>query len=103
VDPDDVTRQALVDAGATDIRHGLPVLPGANSLIATIHHDGASAQALGVPACGLYFSTTAFDLLLPRLLAGVEPDRAEMAAMSHGGLCQECEACTFPHCPFGKN
>ena len=28
VDPDDVTRQALVEAGLTDVLHGVPILPG---------------------------------------------------------------------------
>ena len=36
VDPDDVTRQGLVDAGATDILYGAPILPGAMTLLAHI-------------------------------------------------------------------
>jgi len=98
VDPDDVTRQALIDAGAVDLLYGVPVLPGAMTLLAHI----GSVQVLGVPACALYFKTTAIDLLLPRLLAGVEISRRELAEMGHGGICLECKSCTFPRCPFGK-
>jgi formylmethanofuran dehydrogenase subunit E len=36
VDPDDVTRQGLADAGATDILYGAPILPGAMTLLAHI-------------------------------------------------------------------
>ena len=46
VDPDDVTRQALVEAGLTDVLHGVPVLPG------TMVKDG-HAQFFGAgPADG---------------------------------------------------
>ena len=36
-------------------------------------------QVLGVPACALYYKTTFLDLVLPRLLAGRELTRAELA------------------------
>lgn len=98
VDPDDVTRQALVDAGVTDLLYGAPVLPGAMTLLGRT----GTAQVLGVPACALYFKTTALDLLLPRLLAGVNINRQDLAAMGHGGLCLECKFCTYPKCPFGR-
>ena len=54
VDPDDVTRQGLLDAGATDLLYGAPVLPGAMTLLARI----GSVQVMGVPACSLYFKIT---------------------------------------------
>lgn len=98
VDPDDVTRHGLMDAGAEDMRHGIPVLPGAMTLLARI----GSVQILGVPACALFYKTTSMDILLPRLLAGLNPDRKELAALGHGSLCQECKTCRYPRCPFGK-
>jgi formylmethanofuran dehydrogenase subunit E len=97
VDPDDVTRQGLADAGATDMLYGAPVLPGAMTLLARI----GTVQVLGVPACALYFKTTSFDLLFPRLLAGLEITRRDLAKLGHGSFCLECKACTFPKCPFG--
>ena len=97
VDPDDVTRQGLVDAGAKDLLYGAPVLPGAMTLLAHI----GRVQVLGVPACALYFKTTSFDLLFPRLLAGLEITRRDLAKLGHGSFCLQCRACTFPKCPFG--
>ena len=98
VDPDDVTRQGLQDAGVTDMLYGAPVLPGAMTLLARI----GKVQVLGVPACALFFKTTSLDLILPRLLAGVEVTRRDLARMGHGAMCQECKTCTYPKCPFGK-
>ncbi|GBC62121.1 trehalose-binding protein [Desulfonema ishimotonii] len=98
VDPDDVTRHGLTDAGATDMRYGAAVLPGAMTLLARI----GAVQVIGVPACALYFKTTSFDLLLPRLLAGAEITRRDLARFGHGGFCLGCKTCRFPRCPFGK-
>ncbi len=97
VDPDDVTRQAIIDAGATDMLYGTPVIPGAMLLVARI----GNADVIGVPACALFFKTTGFDLLLPRILAGRRIERGDLAKMAHGGLCLGCKTCTFPKCPFG--
>ena len=97
VDPDDVTRQGLIDAGATDLLHGAPIIPGAMLLLANI----GTVQVIGVPACALYFKTTGFDLLLPRLLAGLKTTRRDLAKLGHGAFCLACKTCTFPKCPFG--
>jgi formylmethanofuran dehydrogenase subunit E len=99
VDPDDLTRQGLMDAGATDNLYGAPILPGAMTLLAHI----GPVQVMGVPACALYFKTTNFDLLLPRRLAGLEITRRDLARLANGAFCLECKVCTFPQkCPFGK-
>ncbi|RLC03475.1 MAG: trehalose-binding protein [Deltaproteobacteria bacterium] len=98
VDPDDVTRQGLVDAGCTDLLYGAPILPGAMTLLSHI----GDVQVMGVPACGLFHKTTSFDILLPRLLAGLTITRKDLAALGHGGLCLECQPCIYPACSFGK-
>ncbi len=98
VDPDDVTRLGLMDAGVTDMLYGAPVLPGAMTLLARI----GNVPIIGVPACALYFKTTSFDLLVPRLLAGLSITREDLSRMGHGAFCLECKTCTFPKCPFGK-
>ena len=98
VDPDDLTRKALLDAGLTDALYGVPALPGTMTLIGRI----GEAQIIGVPACALFFKTTVFDLMLPRLLADVPVTRLDLARIGNGGLCMECKVCTFPKCPFGK-
>lgn len=97
VDPDDVTRQGLIDAGAADMLYGAPVIPGAMTLLARI----GDVQVMGVPACALYFKTTSFDVLLPRLLAGIAITRQDLAKLGHGAFCLECKSCTYPKCPFG--
>lgn len=98
VDPDDVTRKGIRRAGATEMHYGAAVLPGAMFLAAYI----GDVPLLGVPACGLHHRITVLDLVLPRLLAGEKIGKAEMAFLGHGGLCQDCEECVYPHCPFGK-
>lgn len=98
VDPDDVTRHAIRELGATDILYGAPVLPGAMFLMAYL----GEVPVLGVPACGMYHQTTVLDLVLGRILAGEHITRHELARMGHGGLCRNCETCRYPVCPFGK-
>lgn len=99
VDPDDVTRFAIRDAGAERIFYSAAVLPGAMFQIA---YKG-SVPIVGIPACGLYHEATVFDLVLPRLLAGEQPDDRDLAQLAHGGLCRDCDSCTFPACSFGKS
>ncbi len=98
VDPDDVTRQGLVEAGCHDVVYGAPVLPGAMTLFAKI----GKTQVIGVPACALYHKVTSFDLLLPRLLAGMDITASNLAEMGHGGFCMNCKKCVFPNCSYGK-
>jgi len=98
VDPDDVTRMAIAEAGARDIVYGTPVLPGAMFLYGRFQ----DIPVLGLPACILYYHATVFDLLFPRVLAGETITRRDLASMAHGGLCLNCEQCRYPVCPFGK-
>jgi len=98
VDPDDVTRQAIVQAGAMEFIYGAPVFPGAMFVISSID----SVPVLGIPACGLYHEATIFDLVLPRVLAGERLTREDIAVLGHGGLCLHCPECQYPVCPFGK-
>jgi molybdenum cofactor synthesis domain-containing protein len=98
VDPDDVTRKAIRLAGADEVHYGAAALPGAMFLSARI----GAIPLLGVPACGLHHKITVLDLVLPRILAGERIGKKELAFLGHGGLCQDCPQCTYPHCPFGK-
>ncbi|HUT85101.1 MAG TPA: molybdopterin-binding protein [Thermodesulfobacteriota bacterium] len=105
VDPDDVTRFAIRNLGATDISYGSAVLPGAMFLIAYVKspdvRDG-TIPVLGIPACGIYHKITIFDLILPRVLTGEKITRKELAELGHGGLCLNCKECRYPLCPFGR-
>ena len=98
VDPDDVSRMAIAEAGAEDIIYGSPVLPGAMFLYG---HFG-DTPIMGLPACVIYYRATVFDIVLPRVLAGEKITRDDLASMAHGGLCLECDQCNYPVCPFGK-
>ncbi|MGD8609447.1 MAG: molybdopterin-binding protein [Desulfobacterales bacterium] len=98
VDPDDVTRRGIRSAGAVEMHYGAAVLPGAMFLVAYV----GDVPLLGVPACGLFHRITVLDLVLPRILAGEKIGKTELAFLGHGGLCQDCEQCSYPHCPFGK-
>jgi molybdenum cofactor synthesis domain-containing protein len=98
VDPDDVTRRGIRLAGADEMHYGAAALPGAMFLVAYI----GKVPLLGVPACGLHHRTTVLDLVLPRILAGEKIGKKELAFLGHGGLCQDCPECTYPHCAFGK-
>lgn len=98
VDPDDRTRFGLSQAGAVDMVYGTPVLPGAMFMVCYLK----DVPVLGIPACGLFASTTMFDLIYPRVLAGNKITRKDIAVTGHGGLCLKCKKCTYPHCSFGK-
>lgn len=98
VDPDDVTRKGISLAGADEIHYGASALPGAMFLVAYINN----VPLIGVPACGLHHRTTVLDLVLPRILAGEKIGKKELAFLGHGGLCRDCDECSYPHCPFGK-
>jgi molybdenum cofactor synthesis domain-containing protein len=98
VDPDDVTRMGIKEAGATDTVYGSPVLPGAMFLSGRI----GAIPVLGLPACGMFHKITIFDLILPRILTGERIGREEFARMGHGGLCRNCKHCQYPICNFGK-
>ncbi len=98
VDPDDVSRMAIAEAGAMDMVYGTPVLPGAMFLYGRL----GDIPILGLPACVIYHNATVFDVVLPRVLTGERLTRRDLAALSHGGLCLNCEQCRYPVCPFGK-
>ena len=102
VDPDDRTPGAIKDTGAEIITYGAPVLPGAMLLIAYLNMNGRNIPVLGLPGCVMYAKRTVFDLILPRVMADDPICREEIALLGEGGLCLNCNVCTFPDCGFGK-
>ena len=99
VDPDDNTPGAIKASGAKIVTYGAPVLPGAMFLLG-YYDDGT--PVMGLPGCVMYAKATIFDLVLPRIAAGVKLSKADFVAYGEGGLCLGCAKCTYPHCPFGK-
>ena len=98
VDPDDRSPLAIREAGARIAVYGAPMFPGAMFLLA---HIGA-VPVLGLPGCVMYHKASIFDLVVPRLLAGLEVTATDIAALGHGGFCASCPECAYPLCSFGK-
>ena len=99
VDPDDNTPGGIKASGARIVTYGAPVLPGAMFLLG-YYDDGT--VVMGLPGCVMYAGATIFDLVLPRVAAGVEVSRADIVTLGEGGLCLGCKPCHWPDCPFGK-
>ena len=99
VDPDDNTPGAIKKSGANIVTYGAPVLPGAMLLLG-YYDDGT--PVLGLPGCVMYAKATVFDLVLPRIAAGVRLCKEDFVQMGEGGLCLGCAPCHYPACPFGK-
>ena len=100
VDPDDQTPLAIKNTGARIVSYGAPVLPGAMFLLA--YYGEAQVPVLGLPGCVMYAKRTIFDLALPRVVARDLITAEELAALGEGGLCLNCDVCTYPACDFGK-
>ncbi|HJB34499.1 MAG TPA: molybdopterin-binding protein [Candidatus Blautia merdipullorum] len=98
VDPDDQTPGAIKESGAEVVTYGAPVLPGAMFCLAYFS-DGT--PVMGLPGCVMYAKTTIFDLVLPRIAAGVRISRKDITRLGNGGLCLGCEDCRWPDCGFG--
>lgn len=102
VDPNDVTPMAISEAGGHNFIRGVPLQPGNMFCMAWINHEAREIPVCAVPAAALFFPHTSFDVFLPRLLVGQQPDLKEVAALGHGGLCHFCSQCVYPVCSFGR-
>ncbi len=97
VDPDDLTSSVIRSVADEVVTYGSPVIPGAMFMVA---YKG-DVPLLGLPACGMFFKVTVFDLVFKRIIAGDRLTKRDMALLAHGGICQNCEVCHYPVCPFG--
>lgn len=98
VDPDDNTPGAIKKAGAEIVTYGAPVLPGAMFLLGYFDE----MPIMGLPGCVMYAKATIFDMVLPRVAAGVRMTKKDFVEMGEGGLCLGCDNCHFPNCGYGK-
>ena len=98
VDPDDRTPLSIRNATDEVITYGAPVLPGAMFMLA---YKGEIPVA-GLPGCVMHARRTIFDLVLPRIAAGERLSVEDFTVLGEGGLCLNCEVCTYPNCGFGK-
>ena len=132
VDPDDRTPAAIGSVCGREnvVTYGAPVLPGAMFMLAYCGGEAAMETAgasggetsagasgaektagesgrgtipvMGLPGCVMYARRTIFDLVLPRIMAGEILTKEDFDCLGEGGLCLDCETCTFPNCGFGK-
>lgn len=98
VDPDDQTPAAIRATGARIVSYGAPVFPGAMFMLAYL----GDIPIIGLPGCVMYYKTSIFDLIVPRILAGENIKREDIIALGHGGFCASCLTCHYPRCGFGK-
>jgi hypothetical protein len=98
VDPDDLTPTAIRKIADRILAQGIPMQPG-NML--NLAYSGKTAL-IGVPGASMHFPTTSLDVFLPRIFAGTEITRDEIADSGEGGLCLGCRVCHYPVCHFGK-
>jgi molybdenum cofactor synthesis domain-containing protein len=82
VDPDDRTPGAIRELASEVVSYGMPVLPGSMMMLAYI----GEVPVFGLPGAVIYDEVTAFDLFLPRIMAGDRVTTREIAELGHGGL-----------------
>lgn len=102
VDPDDLTPTSIRATGARVVTYGAPVFPGAMFLLSTLDTAWGEVPVLGLPGCVMYHRASIFDIIVPRLLAGMEVTAEDIARLGHGGFCAMCSECRFPACEFGR-
>ena len=100
VDPDDKTPLAIRNVCGSVVTYGAPVLPGAMFLLA--YYGENNIPVMGLPGCVMYAKRTIFDNVLPRIMTGEILKKEDFDRLGEGGLCLNCDICTFPNCGFGK-
>jgi len=81
VDAGDLTPTAIKRTGADVVSRGIPIFPGSMTMVAYL----GNTPVIGLPACVIPDKVTAFDFLLPRILAKERITREEIANFGHGG------------------
>lgn len=84
-DRSDVVPAAVVAAGGTVHRLGMPVDPGNLTMIGAV----GSMPVLGVPGCARSLRPSGFDRVLDLVLADTPPDMIDVDSMGVGGLLKE--------------
>jgi hypothetical protein len=92
MDPLDPAFEAIRLLGGQLERIGVPAHPGSLLWLARL----GDIPVVGMPSCGLFSRATVFDLVMPRLLAGLTVDSEWLASLGHGGLLTRDAAARFP-------
>ncbi|MEZ5852623.1 MAG: molybdopterin-binding/glycosyltransferase family 2 protein [Hyphomicrobiaceae bacterium] len=85
VDRGDIIPAALVAAGGSITRLGMPVDPGNLMLLGRFD----DTDVVGAPSCAASPKLNGFDWVLERLLAGISLESEDVAEMGIGGLLKE--------------
>ena len=85
VDRRDVAPSALIRAGGTIVRLGMPVDPGHLTLLGRL----GEMHVLGLPGSARSPRMHGFDRVLQRIVAGIEVSDADIANLGAGGLLKE--------------
>lgn len=81
-DRSDIVPSALVEAGGSTVYFGMPVDPGNLMLIGAL----GSMTVIGMPGCVRSPALNGLDLVLDRLVAGLDVLPSDIQAMGVGGL-----------------
>ncbi len=81
VDPDDRSPGAIRKAATHVVTYGVPMLPGSMMMLAYRHETAI----FGLPGAVIYDPVTSFDVLLPRVLAGIAVTKKDIAPLGIGG------------------
>ena len=81
VDPDDRSPGAIRKAATNVVTYGTPMLPGSMLMLAYRNQTAI----FGLPGAVIYDKRTSFDVLLPRVLAGVAVTKKDIAPLGIGG------------------
>lgn len=81
VDPDDRSPAAIRQAATHVVTYGTPVLPGSMLMLAYRQETAI----FGLPGAVIFDPITSFDLLLPRVMAGLAVTKKDIANLSVGG------------------
>ncbi len=81
----DVAPSAVVDAGGTITRFGMPVDPGNLLFLGQV----AERPVIGLPGCARSPALNGADWVLERVCCGFPPSSKDIAAMAVGGLLKE--------------
>ncbi len=92
MDPLDPAFEAIRVLRGRVERIGVPAHPGSLLWLARL----GGVPVVGMPSCGLFSRATVFDLVMPRLLAGLPVDSDWLASLGHGGLLTRDVAARFP-------
>jgi len=98
-DREDVIPKAIVKAGGTIERYGLPIDPGNLLLLARL----GSMVIIGLPGCARSAKQNGFDLVLDRLACSLPITSAWITSLSVGGLLTEIADRPKPRVSIAQN